>query len=240
MNSAVKNAKKWLNDHHLLEQFDVTYQQNKLTMINLHEPKTKGICVDFTSNEMIHRRKFGGGRGEAIAKAVGINRDSLPSVLDATAGLGTDGFVLAAIGCHVTLVERHPVVYALLLDGIERAYLDEEMGNYFHDHLRLLHFNSYLALDENKLTPNSFDVVYLDPMFPHRTKTALVKKEMRWFQTLVGNDEDANHLIDMAMAIAKKRVVVKRPLRADYLGNKKTDNAIITKNHRFDLYRPYD
>lgn len=55
------------------------------------------------------------------------------------------------------------------------------------------------------------DVVYLDPMYPHRQKSALVKKEMRVFQSLVGNDDDADSLLIPAMTIAKRRVVVKRP-----------------------------
>ena len=77
----------------------------------LDEPKLGDVFVDFVAGAMAHRRKFGGGRGEAIAKAVGIKGAELPSVIDATAGLGRDAFVLASIGCQVRLVERHPVVY---------------------------------------------------------------------------------------------------------------------------------
>ncbi|HAD42901.1 MAG TPA: 16S rRNA (guanine(1516)-N(2))-methyltransferase, partial [Plesiomonas shigelloides] len=80
------------------------------------EPKLGAICVDFVGGTMAHRRRFGGGRGEAVAKAVGIKKGYLPDVVDATAGLGRDAFVLASIGCRVRLLERHPVV-AALLDG---------------------------------------------------------------------------------------------------------------------------
>ncbi|TBL57379.1 16S rRNA (guanine(1516)-N(2))-methyltransferase, partial [Klebsiella oxytoca] len=92
------------------------------------EPKLGGIYVDFVAGTMAHRRKFGGGRGEAVAKAVGIKKDYLPDVVDATAGLGRDAFVLASIGCNVRMVERHPVVAALLEDGLKRAYLDADIG----------------------------------------------------------------------------------------------------------------
>ncbi len=62
-----------------------------------------------------HRRKFGGGKGRAIAKAAGLNKGATPTILDGTAGLGRDAFVLASLGCKVQMVERHPVVAALLM-----------------------------------------------------------------------------------------------------------------------------
>jgi hypothetical protein len=77
---------------------------------------------------MAHRRKFGGGRGEAVAKAVGIKGSYLPDVVDATAGLGRDAFVLASVGCRVRMLERNPVVAALLDDGLTRGYADPEIG----------------------------------------------------------------------------------------------------------------
>lgn len=102
--------------------------QVRLELRKLSDPKLGAVFVDFISGKMAHRRKFGGGRGEAIAKAVGIKKDYLPNVIDATAGLGRDAFVLAAIGCQIKLVERHPVVRLLLQDGLQRAYADQEIG----------------------------------------------------------------------------------------------------------------
>ena len=84
---------------------------DRLELRKLDEPKLGAVYVDFVGGTMAHRRKFGGGRGEAVAKAVGIKGSALPTVIDATAGLGRDAFVLAAIGCQVRLVERHPVVF---------------------------------------------------------------------------------------------------------------------------------
>ena len=83
----------------------------RLELRKLDEPKLGAVYVDFVGGTMAHRRKFGGGRGEAVAKAVGIKGSELPTVIDATAGLGRDAFVLASIGCQVRLVERHPVVF---------------------------------------------------------------------------------------------------------------------------------
>ena len=182
---------------------------------------------------MAHRRKFGGGRGEAIAKAVGIKGSALPTVIDATAGLGRDAFVLAAIGCQVRLVERHPVVFLLLQDGLNRAYQDEEIGEMLQQNLRLLNVHHI-----NELDPNSdyADVVYLDPMYPHKQKSALVKKEMRVFQHLVGADLDSDELLLPALQLAQKRVVVKRPDYAEFLCGKQPHFSRETKNHRFDIY----
>lgn len=182
---------------------------------------------------MAHRRKFGGGRGEAVAKAVGIKKDYLPDVVDATAGLGRDAFVLASIGCKVRMVERHPVVAALLEDGLKRAYLDADIGEWMQERMTLIHASSAQALTE--ITPPP-DVVYLDPMYPHKAKSALVKKEMRVFQSLVGADEDADALLEPAITLAKKRVVVKRPDYAEPLNNQLAHANVTTKNHRFDIY----
>ena len=207
--------------------------ETRLELHKLDEPKLGAIYVDFVSGAMAHRRRFGGGRGEAVAKAVGIKGHYLPNVVDATAGLGRDAFVLAAIGCHVRMIERNPVVAALLDDGLQRGYQDAEIGAWLKERLTLIHDSSLMALTHIAPKP---EVVYLDPMFPHREKSALVKKEMRVFQTLVGADLDADDLLTPAMRIATKRVVVKRPDYAPYLNEVKPQVSVKTKSHRFDIY----
>lgn len=199
------------------------------------EPKLGGIFVDFVGGTMAHRRRFGGGRGEAVAKAVGIKGDYLPDVVDATAGLGRDAFVLASVGCRVRMLERNPVVAALLDDGLRRGYEDAEIGAWLRERLTLIHASSHTALSD--ITPPP-DVVYLDPMFPHRQKSALVKKEMRVFQSLVGADDDADALLAPARTLAKKRVVVKRPDYAPPLAGIAAQSMLTTKSHRFDFYLP--
>lgn len=205
----------------------------RLELRKLDEPKLSPIFVDFITGAMAHRRKFGGGRGEAIAKAVGIKGDYLPSVIDATAGLGRDAFVLASLGCQVRLVERNPVVWLLLQDGLQRAYANAELGQFLQHHLTLLEITHINQLNPTK---ERADVVYLDPMFPHKQKSALVKKEMRVFQHLVGADLDADALLEPAMKLAEKRVVVKRPDYAPFIANISPHFSRETKNHRFDIY----
>ena len=189
--------------------------------------------MDFVSGASAHRRKFGGGKGQSIAKAVGMNKGVTPSVLDATAGLGRDAFVLASLGATVTLLERHPVAHALLSDGLKRAAADEEIGTMIRQHMQLAPRGSLL----DGYTPQQdIDVVYLDPMFPHRENSAKVKKEMRVFQSLVGADLDADGLLDKAWNIASKRVVVKRPDYAPDLAERAPNSRIESKKNRYDLY----
>ncbi len=223
----------WDND----AAFELRFEQNCLSLHKRDEPKLDGISVDFVSGAVAHRRKFGGGRGQSIAKAVGLKQGVTPTVVDGTAGLGRDAFVLASLGCKVIMVERHPVVAALLEDGLRRAYEDAEIGEWMRDLMSLFHGSSISALaDAAQASGTEIDVVYLDPMYPHREKSALVKKEMRVFQTLVGADLDADGLLAPAMALATKRVVVKRPDYAEDLDGVKPSMVIATKKNRFDVY----
>lgn len=219
--------------HHSDCPLALVQTEQHLELRKLDEPKLGGIFVDFIGGAMAHRRKFGGGRGEAIAKAVGIKGAELPSVIDATAGLGRDAFVLAVLGCQVRLVERHPVVWLLLKDGLQRAYQDAELGEFLQQHLQLLDCE-HIGLLNPEI--DAADVVYLDPMYPHKQKSALVKKEMRVFQHLVGADLDADLLLPPALQLARKRVVVKRPDYAPFLAEQKPHSSRETKNHRFDIY----
>ncbi|AUL75027.1 16S rRNA methyltransferase [Pseudoalteromonas sp. 13-15] len=213
--------------------FSLHYDDTGLSLFKTDEPKLGAINVDFVTGAAAHRRKFGGGKGQAIAKAVGLNKGATPVVLDATAGLGRDGFVLASLGCKVILHERHPVVAALLADGLNRAYSDTEIGPWMKDNMSLVFGSSHTLLAQCESMP---DVVYLDPMFPHREKSALVKKEMRVFQELVGADTDADDLLEFAYPLASKRVVVKRPDYAPFLNDKTPSMQIKTKKNRFDVY----
>ncbi|MGU5716343.1 class I SAM-dependent methyltransferase [Aeromonas taiwanensis] len=213
--------------------FALVLTESRLELRKLDEPKLGAVYVDFVEGAVAHRRKFGGGRGQSIAKAVGLKSGAMPTVVDATAGLGRDAFVLASLGCKVTLIERSPVVAALLQDGLSRAALDPEIGPWVRERMQLRQgpaVETLLALAERP------EVIYLDPMFPHKQKSALVKKEMRVFQSLVGADLDADALLPAALRMADKRVVVKRPDYAGWLNEHKPSMAIETKSNRFDVY----
>lgn len=191
------------------------------------------VRVDFVEGGAAHRRLFGGGSGQMIAKAVGVQPGVRPVVLDATAGLGKDGFVLASLGCQVSLIERQPIIAALLEDGLQRAFADPEVAAIAH-RMRLLHGNSIEVIGHWQDAPPQ--VIYLDPMFPHREKSALVKKEMRLFRPLVGDDLDAPALLAAALALASHRVVVKRPRKAPCIEGAKPSHTLEGKSSRYDIY----
>ncbi|MDH1109959.1 class I SAM-dependent methyltransferase, partial [Metapseudomonas otitidis] len=171
--------------------------------------------------------------GQMIAKAVGIQPGIRPRVLDATAGLGRDGFVLASLGCEVHLIERQPLVAALLEDGLARAARDLDVAP-IAARLHLLTGNAITRMAE--WTDEPPQVIYLDPMFPHRDKSALVKKEMRLFRPLVGDDLDAPALLAAALELATHRVVVKRPRKAPIIEGPKPGYALEGKSSRYDIY----
>jgi 16S rRNA (guanine1516-N2)-methyltransferase len=205
-----------------------------LELRQLDEPKVGAVKVDFASDALTFRRLHGGGKKEAIAKAIGLKGKDNLHVLDATAGLGRDAFVLACLDCKVDMVERSPVVAALLQDGLDRAKLNSDLANWLPTQMQLWHGVATELLKNWQGTQP--DIVYLDPMFPHRKKSAAVKKEMRLFQQLLGPDEDADLLLEPALSLAKKRVVVKRPAGAPWLGHKKPDIEMAGKANRFDVY----
>ncbi|MGF1708135.1 class I SAM-dependent methyltransferase [Enterovibrio baiacu] len=231
-------AQRWGLTHDADAIFALVLTESRLELRKLDEPKLGAVYVDLVGGAAGHRRKFGGGKGQSIAKAVGLNKGATPTVLDATAGLGRDAFVLASLGCKVQMVERHPVVAALLEDGLARAKADADIGGWVSERLSMVHASSHDALNllVNDTTLTRPEVVYLDPMYPHKKKSALVKKEMRVFQSLVGADNDADGLFAPAYELATKRVVVKRPDYAEFLAEKTPSTQIETKKNRFDVY----
>ncbi|MCB1827423.1 MAG: class I SAM-dependent methyltransferase [Coxiellaceae bacterium] len=198
--------------------------------LSLPHSRLSPINVDFLGGQLGHRRAYGGGKGQLIAKAVGLQKTKALTVVDVTAGLGKDAFVLATLGCRVTMIERSPIMCALLQDGLTRFYQDPRSDQI---QLSLLCQNSIVYLQQLDKKP---DVIYIDPMYPERTKSSLVKKEMRMIKTIVGDDVDADALLFAALGKAQKRVVVKRPKGAPSLAGKKPSHVYAGKSIRYDVY----
>lgn len=220
-------------------EFVLVFGQDAIHLQQTGRKAPGPVLAEFTEGAVDHRRKFGGGKGQMIAKAVGIKAGVYPQVLDATAGLGKDSFVLATLGCRVTMIERSPIVQRLLADGLVRAQLfaseqDAELLQTVN-RMQLLTQDSRVYLES--LSADQFpDVIYLDPMFPDRHKTADVKKEMAAFHQIVGKDEDADVLLPLALAHVKYRVVVKRPRKAPLLNNQPPSYQLEGKSSRYDIY----
>lgn len=192
------------------------------------------LCVHFAEGPLAHRRKYGGGRKQPLARAVGIKPGHLPTIVDATAGLARDAFVLTCLGCQVTMLERSPILGALVKDGLRRAQLDTETAAIVGNKLRLISGNATQLLET--IAPQDKQVIYLDPMYPERSKSALVKKEMRLVRALVGDDNDTHLLLAKALQQAQQRVVVKRPRLAEPLPGPPPSTRIESKTTRYDIY----
>ena len=201
--------------------------------IVLHRAGDKGaVWVDFTAGAAQHRRLHGG--GELLAKAVG--RSKQPAVWDTTGGLGRDSFVLAGLGLNVHIFERHPTVYCLLADGLARALLHPDTAE-TASRLTLHHADAAEYMPQLTAEIGRPQVVYLDPMYPERRKSAAVKKEMVFFHELVGTAQNDAALLDAALATATARVVVKRPRLGNFLCGRQPDYPYTGKSTRFDVYK---
>ena len=215
--------------------FTLEFDDHGVRLHCLGQGKQNPIEVNFHTGEADHRRKFGGGKGQMIAKAVGVSGSFKPRILDATAGLGGDAFVLASLGCHMTLQERSPIAHALLNSGLSRGL---EHARHTGDAALESVLTNMLLLNTDSIgcVINNIDVVYLDPMFPTRKKSAAVNKSMKAFHSLIGSDDDADQLLSHALQQDVCRVVVKRPRVAPPVGNKTPSYTLEGKSSRFDIY----
>ena len=204
---------------------------DRLELQKTDDPSLPGtLWVDFTL-PALKRRSLHPGR-ELLIQAAKVRKGASSFVIDATAGLGRDSFLLAAAGCQVQMFERNPVVAALLLDGLERAARVPGLDVI----VERMHLTVGDAFDALAGISSSVDVVYLDPMFPERSKAAKVKKELQLLQLLEHAPDDAHRLLCTALQIDARKVVVKRPLNSPSLLNSNPSYALKGKTIRFDVY----
>ena len=190
------------------------------------------LRVDFVSGAVAHRLRFGGGRGQALAKAMGLRSGKTPMVVDATAGLGRDSFLLASLGAQVTMIERSEKMHGLLVQGMKRA---AQEGSEFREIIGRMTLLKGDAKD--LLIGMSAEVILIDPMHPPRTNSALVKRELRQVREIVGTDEDAADLVRVALQNALSRVVLKWPAKADPItGIQPCSHQIVGKSTRYDVF----
>jgi len=194
--------------------------------------KADELICDFVGGAVGHRFRSEGGRGQALAKAVGLKGGKNPHIVDATAGLGRDAFLLASLGATVTLIERNNKMHELLQSGLLRARDENNKYKTIIDRMTLLHG------DAKEIIPTlNVEVILVDPMHPPRQKSALVKKEMRLIRNIVGTDPDAIELMQVVLKHATNRVVLKWPLFATPIhGIIPPSHQITGKSTRYDVF----
>ncbi|PCI39589.1 MAG: hypothetical protein COB50_00910 [Thiotrichales bacterium] len=202
-----------------------------LQSLSVNLQLTKPIYIDFTSGKALYRYQSNTKKPKLIS-ALGIKNREKVRVLDATVGLGNDSLVMANYGFAVTAIERNHIVYLLLKDALLRATGHEVVGQTV-SRITLLHGDASDHIP--KLA--AFAVIYIDCMFPKKTskKTALVKKEMRVLREIVGEDQDAETLLTIALHHATSRVVVKRHIRDPHI-LQKPDIQFVDASVRYDVY----
>ena len=190
------------------------------------------LKCSFIEGPILHRLKYGKGRGQNLAKAVGVKFNKNRTIIDATAGLGYDAFILASLGANVTLIERSEKIYGLLKAAISEAQL------YGGEISKIVNRMELLFGDSKDILPNiAPEVVLIDTMYKERKKSALVKSDMRLVRKIVGSDSDHVDLINVALKNASKRVVIKQPRYAGALDNiKGCSHQILGKTIRYDVY----
>lgn len=231
---AKKNSLPYI-DYLERERFDYVLNLSS-TGLYLEDVKKKlgSLKIDFLHGKLAYRLRHLQNQKQLLAKAIGLKPNFKPIVLDATAGLGCDGFILARLGCPVILLERSPVIFLLLEDALKRVL---KHTNHLPLSVKLIKTESLIYLKQiSTCLQASPEIIYLDPMYPHSNKSALVKKEMRFLRFLVGDDNDAPSLLKLALRCAKQRVVVKRPGLSNYLADIKPHHSIFGKQHRLDVY----
>ena len=188
------------------------------------------LWVDFSGPQARHRQNHAG--QELLVRATRVRHTASPLVIDAAAGLGRDGFLLAAAGFRVRMCERNPVIAALLNDGLRRAAATPDLAAI----VRRITLIAGDALDTLAQPEEPPDVVYLDPMFPPRSKSAKVKQELRLLQLIEDGRDNGEALLRAALLAGARKVVVKRPLKGPLLGDLPPAYTLRGKAVRFDVY----
>lgn len=207
-------------EHKLCDLCDYLYFREGI--LHFHSSELGEMSFDFHELMSYHQSQNYALSKEPLAKALGIRGISEKRVIwDTTCGTGKDSLLISIFGAKLTSFERHPAVYLLLKDALRRFPVD------FH-----LEFGDARALSHT-IRP---EVIYYDPMYPAKKKSALPRKEMRIFKDMVGDDPDSSEFLTWALNTATERVVVKRPLEAQAIKEKPTA-SYTGKSTRYDMYK---
>ena len=171
--------------------------------------------------------------GQALLRACNNKNRGIENVLDLTAGWGADSLTLARRGQRLTMLEHNTLIHAILAYSLH-CLAQDRAGAEIASRMKLENTAAETYLQD--LGPaRAFDCIYLDPMFPPRKSSAKPGAEMQLLQAITEN-RDIEACFNLARAKARRRVVVKRPLKAPALGEDKPDMVYREKSIRFDVY----
>lgn len=201
---------------------------NVLALCDAETPPERGVTPCF--DDLLRRLTPAGlPKRDPLRRAFG---ERVGMIADATAGLGRDAFLLAMSGFRVIAVERSLLLFPLLAEELDRIRTNPAVNLRLDGRIELRQGDARAILPTLRPPP---DAVYLDPMFPYKSKSALSKKSIRLVRAAVGDDLDAASLFRIASGVARERVVVKRSDDAPPLAPHPSF-AIRSKLVRYDVY----
>lgn len=190
-----------------------------------------GLSYQGDFENMLHRVTEGRLQHEMLSRVAKTDEKGLRAI-DATAGMGEDGFLIAALGYDVTLYEQNPVIAVLLKDAIRRAKK--------HPVLKDIAMRMHVVEgDSVELMPkcvDRIDLIYLDPMFPKRQKSGLIGKKLQLIQKLEPPCSAETDLFAAAIGADPGRIIVKRPLKSPHLDGRTPNYMLKGKAIRYDCY----
>ena len=203
------------------------YIDGKLTLCS----GDMNLYGDFS--QLIPRLKINNLNGEMLIKAAKLKgMDHTPIAVDMTAGLGEDAFLLAGAGCKVIMFEQDKVIASLLEDAIKRGKEIVEIKEVM-ERMTLIKGDSIEGVKSLDIIP---DIVYLDPMFPQRQKSGLIKKKFQIIHELEKPCSNGSDLLNAAISTKAKKIIVKRPQKGENLVDIKPNYTISGKAIRYDVY----
>ncbi|WP_150464069.1 class I SAM-dependent methyltransferase [Francisella sp. XLW-1] len=213
-----------------LDNSKYLYIEDKILKLNLDNQL---LHIDFSSPDLLNRINPKTKKCNVIQAVEGRSKNKL-NILDVTAGLGMDSFILAARGHSLTSLEKDPYIYLLLADALNRAKESKQLSE-IAARIDLINIDSNIYLQTSKIL---FDCVYVDPMFPTRRKSAKVKQAMQILHKIAFNEECSNAelLENIIKAKRTKKAIVKRPINAEFLSGEKPTSQLKGKTNRFDVY----
>ena len=204
-------------------------EDNYLTLIT----DGNSLTIDFSSKEIANRIDPKAKKCSVVQAVEGRNKNKL-EILDTTAGLGRDSFTLAARGHSVMAIEKDTYIFLLLCDALNRAKHQAHISDIANN----ITFRNDDSSEYITACSDSFDCAYVDPMFPERKKSAKVKKDMQIMHNVAFNNDKNNNdiLTNLTNEKIAKKIIVKRPINAEFLAKKKPSSQLKGKTNRFDIY----
>ena len=210
--------------------FYLQFTPQGLCLCDVDPSEGKPTIVDFASSQLESRVSDSLSQQNLI-KALGLKKHPHPTVLDSMAGLGKDAYLMAMAGCQVHMVEKSKIVFALLRDGLERI---QQFG--FEELDRNLVSLQYVDFLDVSPRQQKFDLVYLDPMYQSANRKSKAKRDIERLQRLLGKEDNEATLLQHSIALAKRRVIVKRPKNAPSFASAEPDIVYKGSSARFDVY----